>query len=154
MLKFALIRLVVCCLLVLPAWCQESPEKTVSQLYGWLKKVDIQAQKRLPEIQGFLTPELYDQLTRAYQRDPSTGEFLDFDPWSNSQMGASGYSWGPARMVGGQAKVPITVNIYRGGTTKYTCVLSPSASGWRVANLVYTPEFNLLNTLKQINAAP
>lgn len=137
-------------LLTANVWAQATPEQVVARLYGWLLKADMQAQKRLPEVKDCLTPLLYSQLTRAYNLDSQSGEFLDFDPWSNSQMGAEDYKWGPARMVGQQAKVPITVFHPHAGKQTYTCVLERGGAGWQVANLVYK-DFNLLSVLKELN---
>lgn len=146
--------LIIVLLLTLGVSAQTGPDAVVAKLYGWLEKVGENAQKRLPEIQSCLTPELYDQLTRAYAKDPNTGEFLDFDPWSNTQMGADHYHWGKARMVGGQAKSSITVDVHRGGTVLYTVVLTQAGDSWKVANLVYSSEMNLLSVLKDLNKAP
>lgn len=138
-------------LLTLAVTAEPTPEATARQFYGWLEKRGEVAQKHLAEAQQWMTPELYRQLTAAYAKDPNEGEFLDFDPFSNTQMGASGYVLGSARMVGGQAKVPVTVKVLGGGTTRYTCILSEQAGDWRVANLVYTSDFNLLQVLREIN---
>lgn len=131
-----------------------TPEAVAGQLYAWLQKADTKVSQRLPEVQQYFTPELYSQLTKAYNADPNTGNFLDFDPWSNTQMGAEKYTVGKARLVGGLAKVPITVSVLGGGTQKYTCVLRPAGDSWQVANLVYAPDFNLLTILKEITGSP
>jgi len=136
------------------ALAQTSPEEVARQLYGWALKADLKIRERLPEAERYLTPELYGLLHQAYNLDPNTGSFLDFDPWSNTQMGAEKYTVGAARLVGGLAKVPITVTILRGGTQKYTCVLRPAGDSWQVANLVYAPDFNLLSYLKDLTKAP
>lgn len=139
-------------LLSCAVWADPTPEATARRLYGWLQKNGNQASKHLDEAQDLLTSDLYTQLTGAYGKDPNTGNFLDFDPWSNTQMGATGYVVGNGRMVGGQAKVPITVNIDGGGKTTYTCILTrDDAAGWRIANLVYGPKFDLLTVLRDIN---
>ena len=149
-MRFLLIFL----LLTLAAPAQSTPESVVGRLYPWLLQVDARVQQRLSEVQDCLTPELYSQLTRAYTKDPNSGDFLDFDPWSDTQMGADDYHWGPTRMVGQLAKVPITVTVHGGGTQKYTCILTRSAGRWQVANLVYSSDFNLLSTLKALNGNP
>ena len=132
------------------AVAQTTPEAVAGKLYAWLLKADFNAQKRLPEVQQYLTPELYDLLDKVYKLDSNEGVFLDFDPWSNSQMGAEKYDVGKSKLVGGIAKVPITVHILRGGIQKYTCMLKPAGDSWQVANLVYTPDFDLLSVLKDL----
>jgi len=136
-----------------PVWAEATPAQVAQKLYSWVAKVDIQVSKRLPEVQQFLTPELYDQLNRAYHLDSNEGVFLDFDPWSNSQMGAEKYTCGPATISGTMAKVPITVRLLhgQGKTNKYSCVLLHKTAGWQVANLVYDPKFNLMSVLKDLN---
>lgn len=146
-----LVLLFFCLLLATLVHADPTPEATARRLYTWLQKAGDQSSKHLDQVQDALTPELYQQLTAAYARDPNSGEFLDFDPWSFTQMGASGYVVGNARMVGGQAKIPVTVKVLGGGRSTYTCILTSDGGDWRVANLVYTPEFNLLSALRDIN---
>lgn len=136
------------------ALAQTTPEAVATKLYDWALKADLKIRERLPEAEQFLTPELYGLLSKAYNLDPNTGSFLDFDPWSNSQMGAQKYTVGKARLVGGLAKVPITVSILHGGKGSYTCVLRPAGDSWQVANLVYAPDFNLLSYLKDLTKNP
>ena len=111
------------------AWAEATPAQVV------------QVCERLPGVEQFLTPELYDQLTRVYQLDSNQGVFLDFDPWSNSQMGAEKYTCGAAKISGSSAKVPITARLLhgQGKTNNYTCVLVHRRPGWQVANLAYAP---------------
>mgnify|MGYP003383898081 CR=1 FL=1 len=135
------------------AWAEATPAQVVQERYTWVAQVDIQVSKRLPEVEQLLTPDLYDQLNRAYHLDSNQGVFLDFDPWSNSQMGAEKYTCGPAKVSGSMAKVPITVRLLhgQGKTNKYTCVLLHKSAGWQVANLVYGPKFDLMSVLKDLN---
>lgn len=132
------------------AVAQTTPEAVAGKLYAWLQKVDDKSSQRLSEAQEYLTPELYGLLTQAYNLDPNQGVFLDFDPWSNSQMGAEKYAVGKSKLVGGVAKVPITVHLRHAGVQKYTCMLKPAGDTWQVANLVYAPDFDLLSVLKDL----
>lgn len=146
-MRILLFLLMLCC----AVQAEPTPDTTARNFYNWLQQRGEHASKHLAEAERWLTPELYSQLTRAYAKDPNEGEFLDFDPFSNTQMGASGYRLGPARLVSGQAKVPVTVLILGGGTTRYTCVLTQGGADWRVANLVYGKDFDLLTVLRELN---
>lgn len=131
------------------AFADSTPEGTARRLFQWAKKSDLKFQKHLPEIRSAFSDELYRQLARAYTWQ-SPHEFLDFDPFSNSQMGASAYQVGRASVSGSQAKVPITVLIDGGGKTRYTCVLTQKNGDWRVSNFVYQG-FDLMTQLRAIN---
>lgn len=149
MMRWSLLVLLFCCQ---PVWCQEaSPGQVARRLYDWALKADYQTQKKLPEVRDCFTPELYTQLSRAYAKNPDDGEFLDFDPFSNSQMGADGYDLGTAVVEGSRARVPVKVRISRGGETSYSCHLQRQNGRWRVSNFVYSKEFNLMSALKAIN---
>ena len=143
--------LILLFLTALPLFAESHPDKAARQFYDFLEKYAEHAPKHLNQAQEMLTEELYSQLTRAYAKDPNTGDFLDFDPFSNTQMGATGYRLGPAKLVAGQAKIPVTALIEGGGKVRYTCVLSKVGADWRVANLVYAPDFNLLSVLRSLN---
>jgi len=110
----------------------ETPEAVLKRVFTVVERADTQISKQLPQLEADLTPELYAQLQAAYNKDPNSGEFLDFDPWSNSQMGFAGFSLGAAKIAGGQAKVPATIKVLEGGKSKYTCVLMPAADSWKL----------------------
>ena len=149
MLRIYLLLLLLCC----PAFSQAppGPDQVARKLYNWALKADTQVGKKIAEARGYLSDELYSQLSRAYNKNPDDGEFLDFDPFSNTQMGASGYQVGKAVVEGSRARVPVKVQVLGGGETSYSCHLRRINEEWRVSNFVYSKDFDLLSALKAIN---
>lgn len=138
-------RTVLLLLLALTLSAQATtPEETVKSFYktymasmdkpGWVKNL-LEAQK------ANVDPELSKPLLKLSQGDPNRGEdFLDFDPFSNSQMGIETYTVQKATMKDGLAYVPVAIKLYRApGPEKVLLrvVLRPNGQGWQIANLVY-----------------
>lgn len=133
-------------LLVLPALGQTSPQQVVKNFYADYTKAMATPSGRWVEAlmasQGAtLEQPLRDGLTRLAQGDPGKAEpFLDFDPFSNSQMGLSSYTIGNAVMKDGLAYVPVAGRLEgEPGPEKVwlRMVLRQSGQTWKIANLVY-----------------
>src|SRR5688500_16314771 len=63
----------------------KSPGQVVSEFYQAAKRQYWRTQ--LTRLKPVFSRELYDLLVRADKLDPESGDFLDYDPFSNSQMG-------------------------------------------------------------------
>lgn len=111
-----------------------SLEKTPSQ---WVQNL-LQAQ------QANVEPALSAPLLALSQGDPNKGEdFLDFDPFSNSQIGIDTYTVQASSRKGGLAYVPVAMRLsHQSGPEKVRLqlVLRPHGPDWQIANILYPAE--------------
>jgi hypothetical protein len=136
-------------LLVTPALAQ-SPEQIVTTFYGdyryALEAAPGQWMATLVKRQAHhLEPALSDRLLRLANGDPNKGEpFLDFDPFSASQMGMEEFNVGTSQVKQGLTYVPVSMRLAgEPGAQKVRLhfVLRPDVGGaWRIANVVYPAE--------------
>lgn len=132
-----------------PAWAQLPPKEVVASFYqdytqamnapteSWVKTLMSRQKANLEQ-------PLIDGMLRLADGDPSKGEpYLDFDPFSNSQVGLESYRLGEPSQRDGLVYVPVLM-----GNTGYSgpprmrarFVLRDSGSGWKIANVVYPAE--------------
>lgn len=88
--------------------------------------------------------ELSSMLVQLANGQPGTEEpWLDFDPFSNSQMGTQSYTVEKAVLKDGLAYVPVAIRYYRDTgpeKVRLRVVLRQAGSGWKIANFVYPAE--------------
>lgn len=132
-----------------PALAQSSPKEIVTSFYkDYLKALESNpsgwVQALMASQTGHMEKPLMDDLNRLASGDPNKGEpFLDFDPFSNSQMGLDSFTVGEPVLRQGLAYVPVAVHLNRDpGPEKVRLrfVLRDQGAGWRIANVAYPAE--------------
>lgn len=135
-------------LLAIPARAS-SPEDTVRAFYQAylvsLEKTPAHwVESLLAAQQDSIEPALSGPLLKLSQGDPNKGEdFLDFDPFSNSQIGVDTYTVQSSSMKGGLAYVPVAMRLsHQSGAEKVRLrfVLRPHGPDWQIANILYPAE--------------
>lgn len=121
--------------------------QTTQKFYDWFLQAGDHYRKNFSQARPFFTPELYDLLTEGFQKQPDDGWFVDFDPFSNSQMGLQAATVGKPKVLGaGLAMVPVTPVYGRGGASNYEgdiikVYLKKVGGEWKIANLAYTGDY-------------
>lgn len=85
------------------AIARPAPETVVSQFYQWWVRNQDQGRQRLSQQRAVFTPDLYQQLMQAFRRQPRDGVWLDFDPFSFTQVSTQGVQ---VRNVGDRPIIP------------------------------------------------
>lgn len=154
--------LVVAFFLVSPSLAEIEPRTVVDDFYksylveshkpgNWLKSL-------MEKNGNALEPALRDLLLKLSQGEPGGDEpWLDFDPFSNSQMGTESYSLGQTKMKGSLAYVPVLITYPFAPDKAHlaaNAVLRKSGGTWKIANLAYPasdgmPAWDLLGYLKE-----
>ncbi len=120
---------------------------TTQKFYDWFLQAGDHYRKNFTEARPLFTPELYGLLTEAFGKQPDDGWWLDFDPFSNSQMGLQSASVGKPKVLGADlAMVPVTPLYGRGGASNYEgdiikVYLKKVGSEWKIANMAYTGDY-------------
>jgi hypothetical protein len=137
-------------LLTVPALAQSlSPKEIVSSFFTdytqAMQSTPGQWVQTLMENQiNHVESPLVDGMLRLAEGDPSKGEpFLDFDPFSNSQMGMETFTVGEPVMKQGLAYVPVSMRLAREpGPEKVRLhmILRDQGAGWKIANVAYPAE--------------
>lgn len=143
---FSLLALALWC--CLPAVAQSGPRDLVQAFY-----VDYRAASEangrwvdalLQRQAAHMDPFLVDGLRRLEAGDPSSGEpFLDFDPFSNSQMGMESYTVGSPTQHQGLVYIPIFMRLSRDPgpeSLRARFVLRDQGQGYKIVNIVYPAE--------------
>ena len=154
--------LVAMLLLAAPSLAQTEPKTVVDTFYksymqqmekpgNWLKPL-------MEKHSANVEPQLRDLLVKLSEGEAG-GEapWLDFDPFSNSQMGTEAYTLGQTRMKGSLAYVPVKIKYPRDpGPAQLAAnvVLRQTDGKWKIANLAYpardgVKEWDLLGYLKE-----
>ncbi|MEW6278916.1 MAG: hypothetical protein AB1758_09860 [Candidatus Eremiobacterota bacterium] len=140
----------------------QDPKAVVDAFYRDYQKWD-QADRRdwseLMNVQkGRMEPELFSLLADISDNDPRKDDaWLDFDPFTNSQMNAATIRVDPARMEGPKAFVPVFMSYRAPGHEQLgvEVVLRQDGSAWKIANFKYpardgSPSWNLKDWLKMV----
>lgn len=147
-----------------PALAQSSPKEIVTSFYkDYQKALETSPSQWVQALMAaqasHVEKPLSDDLIRLASGDPSKGEpFLDFDPFSNSQMGLDSFTIGEPVLKGGLAYVPVAMRLSREpGPEKMRArfVLRDQGSGWKIANVAYPAEngmqaWDLKTMLKEV----
>ncbi len=146
--------------LVSSAMAQESTVRSFYQAYMAAVEEHPQAWvQHLMQVQADnVESDLSSMLVRLANGKPGTEEpWLDFDPFSNSQMGTQSYTVGKATLKDGLAYVPVAIAYYRDTgpeKVRVRVVLRQTGSVWKIANFVYPADagmatWDLKSFLKQ-----
>lgn len=133
------------CLLLLgsAAWGQEpSAEALVRGFYQDFQRIDDN-RKFIPTQRERLSATLYDLLCDIADNDPSQDQaWLDFDPFSNSQMNAATIQVGTSRQKGGLSYVPVSMSLRVPGQERLRThvVVGPDQGKLKILNFVYPAE--------------
>jgi hypothetical protein len=108
------------------------------------------------------TPELYANLSAGFALRPADGRFVDFDPFSNTQVASYGYRIASCRRDGNalllmRVEVLAGLSPSRASPVPLDYVLSPEGETWRIADIRYPGEmsFSLSDYLHDLlNAQP
>lgn len=145
------IRIVLICMFLtgITLADQSSPYNTVDGFYNWFLKAGDRYRDSFSQAKPYFSEELYGLLNDGFSKRPGDGFWVDFDPFSNSQMGMSKVSVGKPHTVSADlAMVPVTPHSTRpmdaeGNTAMpvikvYVCQVG---NDWKIANLVYTGDY-------------
>ncbi len=133
------------------------PQAVVTQFYEWLLQHPEYRREQLPR--QYLTPELYQALTAAFRKQPQEGAWLDFDPFSYTQVSTLGIRVRhvkPAAMDPRQVEVDIDVMAglrgRQGTAVPIKVILKQTGDRWQIDNLVYMGTWDSLRCiLREIN---
>ena len=148
-------------LLLSPTLADTEPRAVVDGFYkSYVVEINKSGNwlKSLMEKNGdAVEPALRDLLLKLSEGEPGGDEpWLDFDPFSNSQMGTESYSLGQTKMKGSLAYVPVLIKYPFAPDKAHlaaNAVLRQSGGTWKIANLAYPardgmPAWDLLGYLK------
>lgn len=137
------------------------PRAVVVHFYRWHAHHERDIDMALRQQKWCFDSSLYDQLMRAYRLKPSDGEFLDYDPFLNSQAYTYFGSAGKARISGRDARVLVTVidkapHSPQIDKRALVVVLRRGSSGWQIANFIYPGDpgkrsIDLMSELRALN---
>ncbi len=109
--------------------------------------------------QARFTPRLYADLRRAFALTPDDGAFVDFDPFSGTQVGTFGHRVVGCRRQGGtglSARVAVVVGRSTRSAVREEVPLAfsleRSGAGWRIADIRYLKgaDFTLQSFLTEL----
>lgn len=140
--------------------CPLPVREQIDGLYRWqLQRQEQPGSLAIATQRQRFTPQLYRLLERADALTPADGRFIDFDPFSGTQV--STFSAVVLGCVPAKAEAVVALVAVQAGLTGRTTgapqqlryVLSPDgAAGWRIADIIYSsePPFRLSTYLKQL----
>jgi hypothetical protein len=103
------------------------------------------------------TPELYANLSAGFALQPADGRFVDFDPFSNTQVASYGHRIASCRREENEqllmrVEVLAGLSPSRASTVPLDYVLSPEGEAWRIADIRYPGEmsFSLIEYLHDL----
>lgn len=142
--------------LLRPIPCPQAATQQLDGFYSWfLTSPDMRAQFT-SQKQRF-TPELEELLLAAFALQPSDGRFVDFDPFSNTQVRSYSHRiaccWQePGDLLVMRVLVQAGLSRDRANEQTLDYVLSRDGSSWHIADIRYPGEvsFSLRMYLKQL----
>lgn len=132
--------------LMLPARAQDPApaQKVCKAFYTWYFKAGNKMWDHLSQVKPLFDASLYGKLQAWYKSG-----HVDFDPFINAQMNATGFSMGAVKFDRDFALIPVTLTIARGGKTKVTVALHRVVDHYEIFNFIYGPDFDLRTTLEK-----
>jgi len=135
------------------------PQTVVTQFYQWLIQHPDHSRERLEQQQQSLTPALYKELRAAFRKQPQDGAWLDFDPFSYTQVSTLGMRVRhvrPSATDPRQTEVDIDVIAglrgRQGTAVPIKVILKQTGDRWQIDNLVYMSTWDSLRCiLREIN---
>ncbi|MGE0495296.1 MAG: hypothetical protein AB7S38_39180 [Vulcanimicrobiota bacterium] len=131
------------------AWADATPGQVVDSFYRtYTQSVESTprswVQTTMAKEAAHIESDLSEMLVELANGDPNSGgPWLDFDPFSNSQMGVESYSLGETIVKDGLAYVPVSIKFPRDpgpARLRLRVVLRQSEGAWRIANFAYPAE--------------
>jgi hypothetical protein len=127
--------------------CPAAATAQLDGFYRWFLATKDGGRSQLQSQKQRFSQELYRELRAAFALQPADGRFVDFDPFSNSQVGSYGH-----RIAGcqrnGDGLLLMRVEVLAGLGPSRTSpvpldyVLSPSGQSWRITDIRYPGEVN------------
>lgn len=136
-----------------------APETVVTQFYQWWVQNQDQGRQRFTQQRAAFTPELYQQLMQAFRKQPGDGAWLDFDPFSFTQVSTQGVKVRSVRRSPNNPRVAeVDIEVMAGlrgrsGTAvPMKVLLRQGGDRWQIDNFIYTSTWdNLRCLLRDIN---
>ena len=132
------------------------PRGVVTEFYQWYVQNQDQARDRFAQQKAKFDPQFYQQLVQAFQKNPQDGAWLDFDPFSNTQVSTFRAVVRASKQY--QESAEVDVDVYAGlSSTRSTAIpikvlLVNQNNQWRISNFVYMQTWdNLRCWLREIN---
>lgn len=141
--------------------CPPAATATVDGFYRWyLASGDRYREDFASQRQRF-TAGLYRDLRQGFAMEPSDGGFVDFDPFSNTQVSSYGHRIEGCRPGAGEQlilRVDVLAGLRRQGASPQPLdyVLTPSGLGWRIEDIRYpsSDDFSLRQFLSDLIHRP
>ncbi|MFM7676762.1 MAG: hypothetical protein ACKO5F_14560 [Synechococcus sp.] len=142
--------------------CPAAATATIDTLYRWhlAHQESSGGRSTLAGQRELFTPLLYDRLRRGFALTPADGAYVDFDPFSGTQVSTHGARvQGCRRLPDGvlEARVAVQASLRRTSTEPPQQLLfrlepGPGGAGWRIADIQYPGErsFSLSRLLADI----
>jgi len=129
------------------ARCPAPVKAQLDDLYRWqMSQQELRSPREIISQKGRFTDGLYQKLRRAYALDPAMtpGRFLDFDPFSGTQVNTYGAKvLGCTALPGGGMEALVAVQAHLRNRLseapqklRYQLVMD-SAGTWKIADIVY-----------------
>ncbi len=134
------------------------PQAVVNQFYQWYVQNQDNAREKIVQQRGAFEPGFYQQLVQAFQKTPQDRQWLDFDPFSGTQVGT--YRTQVRSVKKDDITAEVNIDVYAGlGPSRTSAVpikvlLVNQNNTWRIQNIIYMQGWgNLLCELRAINRA-
>lgn len=124
--------------------CPPAATSQVDGFYRWFLATQDPRQSFPSQRQRF-TPELYRQLRAGFALQPSDGRFVDFDPFSNTQVMSYGHRIACCRQEANgllvmRVDVRAGLSPARASNQQLDYVLTPTGNSWRIGDIRYPGE--------------
>lgn len=134
------------------AWAQRTPEQTVESFYrDYMNAVERTPRRWVETLvnkqKAHLDKDLAAWLVEMASNQPGSDKpWLDFDPFSNSQMGTQRYVVKPAVKKNGQTIVPVAILMNRESgrpKVRVNVTLQQRGGEWIITNFLYPAEADM-----------
>jgi len=125
--------------------CPAAATAQLDGFYGWFLASGDRVRTDFASQQERFTPALFKSLSTAFALQPQDGRFVDFDPFSNTQVSSFGHHIaGCRRDAGGNLvmRVEVLAGLRRSGAEaqRLDYVLESDGLNWRIADIDYRGE--------------
>jgi hypothetical protein len=138
-----------------PLACPAAARQQLEGFYRWFLNSGDRYRDSFASQRERFTPRLSGDLQTAFALQPATGRFLDFDPFSNSQVPSYSFRIAGCRRDGSGPlllRVEVLTGLRPIGASYQPLdyVLTPSGQTWRIADILYPgePSFRLTGVLR------
>jgi hypothetical protein len=127
--------------------CPAAATAQLDGFYNWFLATKDRGRSQFQSQKQRFSPELYRELRAAFALQPADGRFVDFDPFSNSQVGSYGHriagcQWNGDGLLLMRVEVLAGLGPSRTSPVPLDYVLSPSSQSWRITDIRYRGEVN------------